>query len=156
MFTRGVIGTALLVVLLILAGCATTNMSLSERSEAYDQFIVDEELEALDRITTFRFNGWASLSNEHLIVRTGVNRNYLLTLRNNCSELYYSQAIVINQTGRILQTKFDSISVPGDFPLRCFIKSIYKITPEQKKAMLAIGKDREKPVIEEAEQKPAD
>lgn len=156
MFTRGVIGTALLIALFILAGCATTNMSRTERTEAYNNYIVEKELEGLDRITTFRFDGWASLGDEHLIVSTGFKRNYLLTLKSNCYDLYHANRIVINQNGSVLQTKFDSVSVPGKFEIPCFIKSIHKITRDQKKELLAIGKTKEKPVAEEVEEKAAE
>ena len=151
MITRGVIGSALIICLLILAGCATNRMSLSERSEAYDNYIVENKLEKLDRITTFRFEGWADLSDQHLIVSTSFNRIYLLTLKNTCFDLYSSSAIKINQTGSVLQAKFDSVSIPGKFEMRCFIDGIYKITRDQRKEILAIGREKEE-VVEVVEE----
>ena len=156
MITRGVIGSALIICLLILAGCASNRLSLSERSEAYDNYIVDNKLEKLDRITTFRFDGWADLSDQHLIISTRFNRNYLITLKNTCFDLYSSSAIKINQTGSVLQAKFDSVSIPGKFEMRCFIEGIYQITRDQKKEILAIGREKEEAIVEEAEEATAD
>ncbi|NNJ71962.1 MAG: hypothetical protein HKP09_02145 [Enterobacterales bacterium] len=143
MITRGVIGIALLISLFILAGCATNSLNLAERAEAYDAYIVEKKLEKLDRITTFRFDGWADLGEQHLIISTNVNRMYLLTFKNKCFDLHHSQAIKINQTGSVLQTKFDSIEVVDDFPMRCFIDGIYKISREQRRELIAIGRDKE-------------
>ena len=143
MITRGVIGIALLISLLVLAGCATNSLSLAERVEAYDSYVVDKKLEKLDRISTFRLDGWADLGEQHLIISTSFNRIYLIKLKNKCFDLHHASAIKVNQTGSVLQTKFDSIQVVGDFPMRCYIDGIYKITREQRRELIAIGRDKE-------------
>jgi hypothetical protein len=151
MITRGVLGTALLVaLLLLLSGCATNRMSRAELEQAYDQFIITEKLEATETITAFRFDGWSELGQKHLIIDTGVNRSYLVKLRNTCFNLETTMAIKINNMGSQLRAKFDSISVPDELSGRCFIDSMYRITKEQKKALLAL--DNPKPEQEATEQ----
>ena len=139
MITRGVMGTALLVaLLLLLSGCATNRLSKAELEQAYEQFIVTEKLEASDTVTAFRFDSWSDLGTKHLIIDTGVNRSYLVELRNTCFNLDFATNIKINNMGNTLRAKFDSISVPDEFQARCYIENLYKITKDQKKALLAL------------------
>jgi len=149
MINRGVIGVALIIALLVLAGCATTGMTEDEKSEAYELYIVEKKLTSLKSVSAFRFDGWGELGNKHLIVSTTFKRPYLIVLKSNCYDLRYSNGIIINNTGSVLSAKFDSISVPNNIPMRCYIKSIYKLTKEQKKELMAIG--RAVPEKEEAE-----
>ena len=125
-----------------LVGCATTGMSNAERTLAYDQFIVSEKLEELNQITAFRFDSWSSLGQEHLIISTSFNRPYLISLRNSCFDLNTANVIGINNTGSTLHAKFDSITVPKSIGQKCFIKSIYKLTKEQKDALSKIGNEK--------------
>lgn len=142
MLNRNVVGVALIVTLLVLlSGCATNGMSRLEREQAYDEFIVTEKLESLNRITAFRYSGWTDLrSDRHLILNVGVNRYYLLALRNSCFDLDHSLTIKVNNTGSSLQARFDSISVAGNRHQKCFIDRIYKITKEQRKALNGLHK----------------
>jgi len=133
----------------LLVSCASTStMTNDERTKAYIDYIVSEKLESMDRITSFRFDGFSSLSDEYLIISTGVKRSYLITLGNFCVNLRFSNSIRIHNSGSSLQTKFDSISVPQDMGIgtKCFIKEIHKLSVEQKKEILKIGKktDEEK------------
>ncbi len=159
MLNRNVVGIALIVTLLILlSGCATSGMSRQEREQAYDDFIVSEKLEELKRITTFRFNGWNDLSDRHLILHVGVNRFYLITLRNDCYDLDRALNIRFNNTGSTLHSKFDSITVLSDPHMKCFIESIHEISKEQRKALVTLhrqdGEEAQDKQKEKAEDKP--
>ena len=134
----------------LIAGCATSTMSLTERTEAYNQYIESEKLEKLDKIAAFKFDGWSSLGNEHLIISTSFNKPYLITLRQKCWDLRYTSTIAVHNNGNSLLTKFDSISVPQSNGLKCFIKSIHKISTDQKKALWKIGR-KDKTKLEEKE-----
>lgn len=129
-----------------LVGCATTGLTNAERTLAYDQFIVSEKLEELNQITAFRFDSWSSLGQEHLIISTSFNRPYLISLRSNCFDLTTANVIGVNNTGSTLQAKFDSITVPKSMGQVCYIKSIYKLTKEQKNAITKIGSEETKNV----------
>ena len=126
----------------LIIGCATSTMSLTEKTVAYNQFIEVEKLEQMDRIYTFRYDGWSSLGDQHLILSTGVNKSYLITFNHICHDLRFAQTIAIHKTGSSLMAKFDAISVPESMGIKCFIKSIYKLTKEQRKALRVIGKDK--------------
>ena len=148
---RNVVGIALIVSLLVLlSGCATNAMTRAERLQAYDQYIIDEKLESVDTIQAFRFSGWSELSDRHLIINTGINKPYLITLKNNCPDLDFTQGISVNNTGSRLRAKFDYISVPGKFSQRCFIEKIFKLTKEQRKEIT--GLHRQDDDTEESEE----
>ena len=128
---------------LLLAACASSlTMSNDERSIAYAEYIVKEKLESMDRITAFRFYGFSALSDDNVIISTRLNRPYLITLQSNCFNIWHANAIRINNTGSSLKVKFDSLSVPqqSGMATKCFIKTIHKLTVEQKKTLLKIGK----------------
>lgn len=130
-------------IVFLLAACASTiTMSNDDRTKAYAEYIVTEKLESMNRITSFRYNGFSSLSDENIILSTGVNRYYLITFRSRCFNLRQANIIEVHNSGSSLQTKFDSVSVlqQTGISTKCFIEQIHKLTVEQKKAVLKIGK----------------
>ena len=123
------------------SACATNTMSKTEKTEAYNQYIVSEKLEELKSIAVFRYDGWSSLGTEHLIISTSVSKPYLIKLKSRCYDLEFAQTIAIHNIGSSLQAKFDSISVQKHIPQKCYIEKIYKLTKEQKKVLVKIGKE---------------
>lgn len=134
--------TIILVALALLTGCATNqSLSYQERDQAYGEYIESQELLSQDKIRTFKFRGWQSLSNNYLIISTSPNKKYLIEVSGFCSNLYHAQTIAVNQgMSSSLVTRFDSISVPNSPGNKCFIKSIYKVTKAQAKEISALGK----------------
>ena len=134
----------IMALLVALSGCASNSLTRAERNELYAEYIKTNNLESQDKITTFKFRSWRSLSNDYLIITTSPQRRYLIKLRNSCINLSFSNGIVINQHGSQLHAKFDAIS-PTEFPeQKCFIKSIYPLTREQAVEMGRLGKDIDK------------
>ncbi len=130
---------------LALVACSSTTMTSKEKTEAYEQFTVVEKLEQVDKIVSFKFDSWTSLGKQHLILYRRFNEPYLITLQRNCPDLDYTMQIGVNNSGSTLYAKFDYITVPeaipGALPVRCHIKTIHKLSKEQKKALVAIGKE---------------
>lgn len=142
MISRGVVGVALIVsLLLLLAGCASTGMSREEHEQAVNAYIEKNKLPAVDRVSAFRLDSWSELNNRQLLISVSVNRPYLVILRSDCYDLDHSMTIQIHNMGSQLRPKFDAISVPGQIQQRCYIEKIYKLTREQKKELLSIRKD---------------
>jgi len=135
---------------ILVVGCATHTMTRLERTAAYHEFIETEKLEPLKSITSFRFQGWSSLGEEHLIISTHINRYYLITLKSRCNDLDFANAIQVNNHGSMLQAKFDSISIPNAMGIKCFIKTIHKITKEQRNSLWKIGRESEELEVKEA------
>lgn len=128
---------------LILAGCASNRLSHAERNALYEKFVAEEKLEELSRITAFRLDGWRYLSNDYIIVSTGFNRPYLLKISGPCNELAFSHTLGINRDGSSLNAKFDSVFVPEYPMIKCFIRSIHKLTRDQADQLSAMGKKQE-------------
>ncbi len=134
--------TTVLVALGLVVGCATSQkLSYQERDEAYVSYIEKQVLVSQDKIRAFKFNGWQALSNNYLVISTSPSKRYLVEVNGFCSSLYHAQSIALNQgMSSSLVTRFDSISVPESLGIKCFIKSIYKVTKAQVKEIAGIGK----------------
>ncbi len=123
-----------------LFGCATTGgMTNEEKNEAYRQYVNENSIENVNKITSFRFHGWQSLTNDFLIISTSPRKKYLLELSGYCVDLNFAHALIINSsTSSTLHAKFDSISTFENKQMNCRIRSIYPITKEQSKEISAL------------------
>ncbi len=125
-----------------LSGCATNAPSAEEKAAVYTKFLTTHKLESLKSIRSFRFHGWNSLDNEHLIITTSPSRAYLITLNGYCIDLKYAQHIGIKRTNDYsLDARFDSILVPGISKSRCFIDTIHEISKDQKNEIIKLVKN---------------
>ena len=121
--------------------CAGSPTQSSPAKSLYEDYIAGQNLEALPRINAFKFRGWRSLDNRHLIINTSPKKPYLITLQSACTELNYSHGIAINHSGtNILYTGSDSITVPGSPEQKCFIKAIYALTDQQADEIARLNK----------------
>lgn len=128
-----------LIVIGILSACHNAN-----KRPDYQTFIESENLVQKDRIQQFRFQGWQPLDSRHLILESSHRKNYLLRLMSPCTELPFAQTIKLKQDfGTILNAKFDSIIVPGQFRQECSIDRIYVLSKEQKQALLDYSNQKE-------------
>jgi len=122
--------------------CAQTGLTTEERLVLYQDYVTQNKLEPLKKITSFKFHSWRDLDNRHLIISTHISRPYFVTLKSTCVDLKWSHGIVIhNANSNTLQSKFDAIS-PVKFPhQKCFIDKIYKITKAQAKEIANLAKE---------------
>ena len=118
-----VISTA---ILSVLAACASNTERLT-----VDQMLQDKGLvkgESVDRISRFRVNGWETLDDQNLIIKAGVNDEYLITLRTFCLNL--EDAFSIGVSNRFSSVdRFDHIIVrrSNTSPERCQIDEIFAL-----------------------------
>ncbi len=125
-----------IIVLIVIGFLSACHNSQHNRPD-YQAFIQSEQLLQKDRIQQFRFQGWQPLDNRHLILKSSQRKNYLVRLLSACTELPFAQSIKLKQDfGTILNAKFDSIIVPGQFKQECTIDRIYELSKEQKQALL--------------------
>lgn len=129
-----------LLALSISACTSTYNMTKQERSAAYDKFVVSEQLPEHKKIHSFRLYSWSELDQQRLILNVTPSRPYLITFKHKCSELDFANAIEVKNSGSLLLANFDYIRVSGQMSDNCYIDTIHQLTKEQKKALLAIGK----------------
>lgn len=80
-------------------------------------------------------DSWQSLGDNRLLVRTGVNKAYLLTVAEPCIDLEFANAINITSTGSTVSRGFDSVRFGQE---RCQITDIkpvdYKAARQARKA----------------------
>ena len=128
-----------------LMGCSSnSNVNHSKKNQAFRNFLQAENIEKTKKIVSFNFHGWNSLTDEFLIISSSRKRQYLLELNGFCHEIRWAHSILINRTtSSTLQAKFDSISTIESPEMKCFIKTIYPLTPEQKSAIKAMNKPDE-------------
>ena len=129
---------------------ACTTLEQQAEKSLYDKYIVEKKLEPLKKITSFRFHGWRSLDNEHLILSTSFSKPYLISLSNYCSDLRFAHTIAVENSGPSLFAKYDTISIPKSMGPKCRIESIYKITREQADELTSLKKANKTALVEES------
>jgi len=125
-----------------LVGCTTSVKQPDDSTSIYQDYIVSAKLKAEDKISAFKFYGWNELDDKHLIIKTSPQKPYLITLKQSCHNLRFTQNIGVDNHGSTLSARFDSIVVP-DFPeQRCFIDKIHPLSKEQAKELATLGKSK--------------
>ena len=123
-----------------MVACATTTNNT--RLKIYDDYITQNNLESISRVTTFKFQGWNSLDDRHLILSSNFKKSYLIVLANYCNDLQHSSSIMVDQSmSSRLSSKFDAIIVPSQDTQKCVINSIYKVTQEQLSELISLRKN---------------
>lgn len=112
---------ALALTAMVASGCASglTRSSGDRVLERYEPYLG----EPIRGFTAFRPQSWQPVSRNELILWTGVNDAYLLTVSNNCPELMFADAVRVTSTGSQIST-FEQVRVRGD---RCPIEKIQPI-----------------------------
>jgi len=130
----------LLTGVLLINGCSSNGKSVSdEKNQAFAEYLIAEKINAIDKITSFRFHGWSSLTNDFLIISSSHKRKYLLALSGYCGDIRWAHAIIINRSNNsTLHARFDYISTLESPQMRCAIKSIYPLSKVQLEYIRAI------------------
>lgn len=76
------------------------------------------------------FDGWTAVSRDQLVVWTGFNKAYLLTVTGYCPDLQFANTIAVTSTGSTVD-KFEKVLVGRD---RCLINEIRPLDTKQLKA----------------------
>ena len=75
------------------------------------------------------FDGWTVISKDQLVIWSGMNKAYLLTLTGYCPDLQHVNAIAVTSTGNTVD-RFEKVIVGKD---RCFINEIRPLDTKQMK-----------------------
>jgi hypothetical protein len=132
--------------LMLIIGCSSNQgLSAEEKNQAFQRYITLNNIESVNKVTTFKFRGWSSLTNKYLILSSSHKRQYLSELAGFCSEISWTHALLINRTtSSSLNARFDSISTLDEPRLKCMIKTIYPLTKQQKDEIIKITESEEK------------
>ncbi len=128
-----------LLMLAVLAGCSTPPRLDRENPDVFRQYVQQQGLQPVKRVQAFRLSGWQVLDDRWLVVGSAPSRDWLLYLDTPCTELRWTEYLVIRQSlPRVLQARFDSVQVPASRDVPCRIREIYPLTPEQAEALRAL------------------
>lgn len=121
--------TLLVLVLAALLASACGSLKRNEREPVlakYEPYIG----EPIRGFTSFRLSSWQSVSRTQLILWTGVNEAYLVTVWDTCPDLQYTETIRVTSTTSEVST-FDQVLVGND---RCQIQHIQPIDVRRMRA----------------------
>jgi len=113
---------ALLMALSLLsAGCAAdvARMKTETTIERYRPYVGGP----IDNFTVYNFNGWELAGHNQVVIWTGVNEAYLLTVWDTCPNLDFAQGIGISSTNHAI-SRSETLRVGRD---SCPIQSIRPI-----------------------------
>lgn len=126
---------------LLLLACSSNRLTGEEWDVKVNESVNQWQLESVKRVNTFRLDSWASLGEKHLILRTSPSKPYLVELDARCPQLDFARALMLDQTmSTSLDAGFDSVFTPQEPHFKCRIKTIYPLSREQDKALLALDK----------------
>jgi hypothetical protein len=115
------------VAVLSLSACAS---GLARKDEVGLKY-ADYAGEPVDTVRTLgAVNGWTPVSRTQLVIWTGVNEAWLLTVWDSCRDLTFANGISVTRSGRQI-TKFDNVLVGEE---RCAITEIRPVDVKQMKA----------------------
>ena len=112
-----------------LAACASgpPRVSSDQTLERYQSYAA----EPVDQFTFTRIDSWESLDDSHIVLRTGPNDAYLLTVYATCRDLRFAHTIgIVSAMGHTL-SRFDKVKVGRD---TCPIREIRPLDVRQMKA----------------------
>lgn len=132
--------------LMVISACSSNGTAiLKEKNQAFIDYVSVNGINSVDKINSFRFHGWNSLTDDFLIISTSPQRRYLIELSGFCSDIRWAHTIKINRsTSSTLHARFDSISSMQSPQVNCMIKTIYPLTREQYDEVKAIDKELNK------------
>lgn len=113
----------------LLAACASgpRRVETDESLERYQSYAG----EPVGEFTFTRIDSWESLDDSHIVLRTGPNDAYLLTVYATCRDLRFAHTIgIVSAMGHTL-SRFDKVRVGRD---TCPIREIRPLDVRQMKA----------------------
>ena len=113
------------VLMLTLVGCSS---ALRRDGAAIDLKYTDYAGEPVEQIVAMRgVDSWTPVSRNQLVIWTGINEAWLLTIWDNCPDLMFAQGVRVTQTGRSI-SRFDKVIVGRD---SCPIREIRPVDVKQ-------------------------
>ena len=117
-----------LVLLIMVVSCATTPRTLPEK------YNLDNELEAVNKISTFKVSRWEEVDNQSVILRVNYNDYYLLVLRRPIYAMTSRHRIGISSTVSTITSGVDRIHVRDNTGTQYYdIEKIYKLEGKEQK-----------------------
>ena len=80
-------------------------------------------------------NTWEALDERRVVVSTSPKKTYLLTLSHSCHSLPFANHLGVSTSNNTVYAGFDYITADGQ---RCAIKTINRLSKQQKRALLKL------------------
>ncbi len=113
---------SIFVFLIMAVSCATAPRVLPEK------YNLDNDLEAVDQISTFKLSSWEQADSQSIILRTSVRDYYLLVLQRPINRMISGLSIGISSTVSSITSGFDRVIViDSPFTDYYVIEKIYKL-----------------------------
>ena len=116
---------------LLLTACASNRVKLD---------YTDYAGEPVRSFHMYDFNGWNAISKDQLVLYSGMNKAYLLSLTGYCPDLQFANTIAVTSTANTVD-RFEKVIVGRD---RCLIKEIRPIDVKQMKADRKLIREQQK------------
>jgi hypothetical protein len=112
----------LVLITLVFSACATTPFKVA------DKYNLDNELEEVKGITSFRIDSWESIDLQSLILNADINNYYLVILNRPARSLPFSESIGITVSVDRVRKGLDNIVVKDSSGSEYYIiHKIYKL-----------------------------
>ena len=120
---KAIIKLSLIFVLFIMVvSCATTPRALPEK------YSLDNDLEAVDQISTFRAINWREVDKQSIIIEVDLRDHYLLVLRRPLYSMFYLDTLGIDGALHTIRSGIDRIVVNDSTGIWYYvIEKIYKL-----------------------------
>jgi Family of unknown function (DUF6491) len=112
---------------LAMAGCAA---DVARRAEAERKSYIDYAGEPVKEFFAWRIDGWTPVSRNQLVVWTGINEAFLLTVWDTCPDIDFATTVSLSTLMRTVTT-FDKVQVGRQI---CPIREIRKVDIKRMKA----------------------
>jgi hypothetical protein len=135
-------GHALILLLVAIVTVACSGIPRRTRDqEALEQYL-QYAGPPIDHVTYLgHYDNWQAVGQYQLVLWTGINDAYLVTVNSPCENLRFAQRIGITQTANTISTRFDAVLVHG---WRCPIAEIRPINYLKMRQDLREQRAREK------------
>jgi hypothetical protein len=126
------------VLALLLAACAGIAQRAKDQQLQQQQQFLKYAAAPVDHFSYLgRYDDWRALSDTQLVVWTSPSNAYLLTVREPCITLQFTQRIGLTSTGGTVSNRLDSVLVDRD---RCQITEIRPVDYQKMRADLRKAK----------------
>ena len=120
----------------LLTGCASTLAKLNGPKLNYSEYAG----EPVKSFYMANFDGWSAVSKDQLVVWSGMNKAYLLTVTGYCPDLQFANRIGVTSSANTVD-RFEKVIVGRD---RCLIKEIRPLDVKQMKEDRKLMREQQK------------
>ncbi len=114
------------IIVFLASACSTTPRTLPEK------YNLDNDLEAVDQISTFKISSWERVDNQSIILKANWNDYYLIVSHRPFETMISNLPVGIDNTGSTIRSGHDRIVVEDHMGTQYYvIDKIYKLKGDE-------------------------